>query len=124
VSRKRPDGPDGGDGAEGSVPSRAWRERLADADEPLYTLAVTADLLGIDTQVLRRLEAAVDLSSERPSGNQRRFSRADLERLGRAAELLHEGTPREAIARILDLERELADLRGPGEPPSDSNQGD
>ena len=111
---RRPLDRGGGGGADGA-PARGWRDRLADADEPLYTLAVTADLLDLDPQVLRRLEVAVGLSSERPSGNQRRFSRADLERLGRAAELLHEGVPREAIARILDLEREVTDLKGPVE---------
>ena len=112
----------GGDGPSGPVPSRRWRERLDDADEPLYTLAVTADLLSIDTQVLRRLEVAVGLSSERPSGNQRRFSRTDLERLGRAAELLSEGTPREAIGRILDLELEVADLRSAAKPRTRGDQ--
>jgi MerR family transcriptional regulator/heat shock protein HspR len=111
------------DGSPGADSGRRWRERLADVDEPLYTLAVTADLLDIDTQVLRRLEVTVGLSSERPSGNQRRFSRRDLERLGRAAELLHEGTPREAIARILDLEHELADLKGREQPGQDDQRG-
>jgi MerR family transcriptional regulator, heat shock protein HspR len=102
----------GGGRSRRAVPSRAsWSERLDDADEPLFTLAVTADLLSIDTQTLRRLESAAGLTSERPSGNQRRYSRNDIERLARATELNREGTPATAIGRILDLEQQVADLR-------------
>jgi MerR family transcriptional regulator/heat shock protein HspR len=72
---------------------------------------VTADLLAVEPQVLRRLEAAAGLTSERPSGNQRRYSRNDIERLARAAELNREGTSGAAIGRILDLEQEVASLR-------------
>lgn len=94
-----------------SAPSTPrWAERLDDPDEPLFTLAVTADLLEIDTQALRRLEAAAGLTSDRPSGNQRRFSRRDIERLARATDLNRQGTPAAAIGRILDLEDEVADL--------------
>jgi DNA-binding transcriptional MerR regulator len=75
---------------------------------------VTADLLEIDTQTLRRLETAAGLTSERPSGNQRRFSRSDIGRLARAAELNRQGTPAAAIGRILDLEQQVADL-SPGD---------
>ena len=99
----------GGPGCADPVP-RGWRERLDDPDEPLYTLAVTADLLAIDTQALRRLEVSAGLTSERSAGNQRRYSRTDLETLGRAAELARAGTPGTAIGRILDLERQVADL--------------
>lgn len=102
----------GGGRARRSAPSvPSWRERLDDPDEPLFTLAVTADLLSIDTQTLRRLEAASGLTSERPSGNQRRYSRNDIERLSRATELNREGTPVTAIERILELEQQVADLR-------------
>jgi len=87
-----------------------WTTRLEDPDEPLYTLAVTADLLEVDTQTLRRLETAAGLTSERPSGNQRRFSRNDIDLLARAAELNRQGTPVAAIGHILDLERQIADL--------------
>ncbi len=96
-----------------AVPStRTWRDRLDDPSEPLFTLAIAADLLGIDTQTLRRLESAAGLASHRPSGNQRRYSRTDLEVLSRALELAGEGTQGSSIARILELERQVADLSG------------
>jgi MerR family transcriptional regulator/heat shock protein HspR len=93
----------------------SWQDRLDDPDEPLFTLAITADLLGLDPQALRRLEDAIEVASRRPSGNQRRYSRADIEVLARAAELAREGHTGMAIARIMELERNIADLDGHGD---------
>jgi MerR family transcriptional regulator/heat shock protein HspR len=111
-----------GDGADGAVPPpRSWQDRVDDPHEPLFTLAVAADLLELDTQALRRLESAAELTSTRPSGNQRRYSRADLDVLSRAAELSRSGTAPAAFARILDLERQIAALApedGPPDPQS------
>lgn len=73
-------------------------------------MAIAADLLGVDPQTLRRLEAAAGVASHRPSGNQRRYSRADLEVLSRAAALADAGTHAPSIARILELEQQVADL--------------
>lgn len=117
MSRSRPArGP--GRPAAGPSP-RPWQQRLDDPDEPLYTLAITADLLGIDVQTVRRLEAQAGLTSTRPSGNQRRYSRTDLHTLSRARDLARDGTQGQAIARILELEDELADLRhSPAGPPA------
>jgi MerR family transcriptional regulator/heat shock protein HspR len=92
--------------------TRTWQDRLDDPSEPLFTLAIAADLLGVDTQTLRRLESAAALASHRPSGNQRRYSRDDLEVLNRAIELAQSGAQGPSIARILELERQVADLSG------------
>ena len=88
-------------------PVRPWHERLADPDEALFTSAVAADLLGVDVQTLRRLEAATGEASDRPSGNQRRYSRRDLERLDRAAQLRADGISGRAVEHILGLEQQL-----------------
>lgn len=88
-------------------PVRTWRQRIDDPDEPLYTSAVAADLLGVDVQTLRRLETATGAPSGRPSGNQRRYSRTDLERLERAAQLRADGISGRAVEHILDLERQI-----------------
>lgn len=94
----------GGGGPERATPSRrSWIERLDDPDEPLYTIAVAAELLGIDTQALRRLSVAIDQGEARPSGNQRRYSRNDLERLSAASELAADGHRAHSITAILDL---------------------
>jgi MerR family transcriptional regulator, heat shock protein HspR len=95
-----------GDANPPDVPStRPWQERLNDPDEPLYTVGVAADLLGVDAQTIRRLQFAAVQHSARPSGNQRRYSRRDLEILAAAAELSRDGITAAAIGRILELER-------------------
>lgn len=94
-------------------PSRDWRDRLDDRDEALYTVAVAADLLGLDTQSLRRLGEALDHDGRRPSGNQRRYSRNDLELLSRAQQLLGEGHATASIPRIMELERRVGELGDP-----------
>ncbi len=83
---------------------RSWRVRLDDPDEPLFTIAVAADLLGVGTQPLRRLGDALDHEGSRPSGNQRRYSRNDLEVLARALELQGDGHATASIGRIMELE--------------------
>lgn len=88
-------------------PARPWQERLADPDEALFTSAVAADLLGVDVQTLRRLEATTGEASDRPSGNQRRYSRHDLERLDRAAQLRADGISGRAVEHILELEQRI-----------------
>ena len=91
-------------------PSRSWQERLDDPDEPLYTVAVAADLLGLDHQTLRRLGDTISQHSARPSGNQRRYSRHDLQALSDAAELTNQRYAGPALARILELERQVQAL--------------
>ncbi len=75
-------------------------------------MAVVSDMLQLDPQALRRLGVAAELEQARPSGNQRRYSRNDLEILSRAAELAAEGTNAAAIARIMELERRLGEQGG------------
>lgn len=92
----------------GAVPrARPLSERLDDPDEPLYTVGVAGDLLGMDSQTLRRLQDAISRTSARPSGNQRRYSRRDLEALEDAAHLTNQGYSAAAIARIVELERRV-----------------
>jgi DNA-binding transcriptional MerR regulator len=76
-------------------------------------MGVAADLLGTDDQTIRRLEDALDRSSARPSGNQRRYSRHDLAWLDAALELAREGHPPQSVARILHLQGRL-DALDPG----------
>ncbi len=97
-----------GGGAATRAPSRRdWRRRLEDPDEPLFTVAVAADLLDLDTQAFRRLSDAFDRSDSRPSGNQRRYSRNDIARLADAIELIAQGHARRSVATILLLTARL-----------------
>lgn len=100
--------PAGGGRSDRTAPSsRSWQTRLDDPHEPLFTVGVAAELLDTDPQALRRIEAASDQITARPSGNQRRYSRRDIEVLAAAMELSREGVPPAAIARVLDLERQV-----------------
>lgn len=92
---------------EAAPESRSWQERLDDPDEPLYTVAVVGDLLGLDSQSLRRLGAAISQESARPSGNQRRYTRNDIDRLAAAAHLANQGYAPAALARIHRLEQQI-----------------
>ncbi len=91
--------------------SPPWRRCLDDPRAPLYTIAVVAELLDIDPQVIRRYETAGLFECARPSGNQRRYSRLDIERLAAALELARQGHPRVSIIRIIELERRVARRR-------------
>lgn len=89
---------------------RSWRDRLDDPDEQLFTMAVVANLFDMDTQALRRLSDVVTDTGQRPSGNQRRFSRRDLEVFGRALELVNDGHNVAAVLRIVELEDQVGAL--------------
>jgi MerR family transcriptional regulator/heat shock protein HspR len=86
-----------------------WQERLDDPAEPLYTIGVVCDLLGVDPHVVRRFDHPGIIDTARPSGNQRRYSRDDIAVLSYALSLAGEGIPLPGIARILLLEREAAE---------------
>jgi MerR family transcriptional regulator/heat shock protein HspR len=88
-----------------------WQQRLDDPAEPLYTLAVVSDLLGVDPQTVRRMDIPQLAPPARPSGNQRRYSRNDVTLLAHAFRLSDEGLTMGAIARVLALELEVARLR-------------
>jgi len=100
-----------GDGATGAVPAaRTLEERLDDPDEPVYTVAVAAELLGTDSQTLRRVQHAVARASARPSGNQRRYSRNDLLAINAGLDLARQGHPPQSVARIIQLQHQMDGL--------------
>jgi len=76
-------------------------------------------MLGVQQAFLRSLDAAQVVSPERSSGGHRRYSRRQLEMVGRLREEFDKGHTLAAAARILGLEDdlaaandEIADLRG------------
>jgi MerR family transcriptional regulator/heat shock protein HspR len=96
-----------------------WQQRLDDPTAPLFTMAVVAEVLGVDQQVLRRLDVEGIMSTARPSGNQRRYSREDVAVIANALSLQASGVSRAGIIRILQLERHVANLSNePEEPPA------
>jgi MerR family transcriptional regulator, heat shock protein HspR len=87
-----------------------WQRRLDDPAEPLYTLGVVSDLLGVDPQTVRRMDIPQVGRPARPSGNQRRYSRNDVTVLAHAFRLSKEGLTMGAIARVIALEQEVERL--------------
>jgi len=77
----------------------------------VYAISVAAELSGTATQNLRVYERHGLVSPHRTSGGTRRYSEDDVERLVRIRELLDAGLNLAGIARVLELEAEVAQLR-------------
>jgi len=88
-----------------------WHVRLDDPNEPLFTLAVVADLFGVDPQVIRRMDQAGVSAAQRTDGNHRRYSRHDIEAIGQAFSMRRDGVSHNAMAQILALQHQVAALR-------------
>lgn len=99
--------------AETEQPERRedWEEVLDDPEEPLYTVGVVAELMGVEPQVVRGYDKRGLVEPGRSDAGHRRYSRADIRRLARAMRLADEGIPAAGIERILGLEDELRDRR-------------
>lgn len=89
----------------------SWEQQLADEHSSVYPIGVVSDLLDVDVQAIRRYDDAGIVQPGRSESGQRRYSRSDIARLAHALELAGDGVTLPGIRRILDLEREVADLR-------------
>ncbi len=80
-------------------------------DQGVYVISVAAELAGVHPQTLRSYERKGLLSPARTEGGTRRYSAADIERLGRIAELTDAGLNLQGVRRVLELEEQLRRLR-------------
>ena len=80
------------------------------SDRPLYTISVAADLAGLPMPTLRLYEDRGLVRPERTAGGTRRYSDADLVRIARISELAESGIPLTAVAMVLELQDDNADL--------------
>jgi MerR family transcriptional regulator/heat shock protein HspR len=78
---------------------------------PLYTVGQVAAMLQVQPAFLRRLESEDLVTPERSEGGQRRYSRAEIDRIQRVTELAGEGLTLAGIRRLLVLEAEVESLR-------------
>ena len=78
----------------------------------VYTISVAAELAGVTIRSVRLYERRGQLAPARTTGGTRRFSKDDLHRLRRIAELVADGVNLTGIGKILDLERDTRQLRG------------
>lgn len=84
------------------------RRITAGNDQAIYIISVAAELAGVHPQTLRVYERKGLLRPQRTSGNTRRYSQQDIDRLRRIQELTQEGVNLAGVLRIMELERELA----------------
>ncbi|GAA3667319.1 heat shock protein transcriptional repressor HspR [Microbacterium marinilacus] len=82
-----------------------------DEDSPVFAIAVAAELAGMHPQTLRQYDRIGLVVPGRTRGGSRRYSARNIEQLREVARLSSEGVSLSAIARMLDLEDEVRDLR-------------
>jgi len=91
---------------------------LDDPRAPLYSVGQVASMLNVQQAFLRRLDSHDVVSPARSDGQQRRYSRSDIEDVQEAVGLIGEGLTLGGVRRVLDLqdrvralEQEVQDLR-------------
>ena len=77
----------------------------------VYVISVAAELAGMHPQTLRIYERRGLLAPARTAGGSRRYSDADLALLERIADLTDSGLNLAGVQRVLELEREIVELR-------------
>src|SRR4051794_8983090 len=80
-------------------------------DRAVYVISVAAELAGVHPQTLRIYERKGLVDPARTDGGSRRYSDADIGQLRRIQELTNDGLNLAGVKRVLELERELDDLR-------------
>ena len=81
-----------------------------DDDHAVYSISVAAELTGLPIPTLRLYEEKGLVSPRRTDGGTRRYSRADLARISRVGELVEAGVTLAAVAMVLDLQDDNAEL--------------
>ncbi len=80
------------------------------SDRPLYPISVAAELAGLPAPTLRLYADKGLVTPARTEGGTRRYSDADLARITRISELVESGVTLAAVAMVLDLQDDNADL--------------
>jgi MerR family transcriptional regulator/heat shock protein HspR len=84
----------------------------ADEDTPVFVISVAAELSGLHAQTLRGYDRMGLVSPGRTSGGGRRYSMRDIALLREVQRLSQdEGVNLAGIKRIIELEREVDELR-------------
>jgi DNA-binding transcriptional MerR regulator len=83
---------------------------IDDATAPIFTVGQVSLFLNVQPAFLRRLDAENVVRPARSDGGQRRYSRHDMTRVQRTAELMSEGMTLVGILRIFELEAQVRAL--------------
>ena len=82
-----------------------------DENAPLYSVGQVAEMLGVQPAFVRRLDSEHVVEPSRSEGGQRRYSRAEIERVQRVAAMADQGMSLAGIRRILVLEAQVEKLK-------------
>jgi MerR family transcriptional regulator/heat shock protein HspR len=82
-----------------------------DPGRPIFTVGQVADMLDVQQAFLRRLETQDLVLPDRSEGNQRRYSRDDIDRVSTICELVDEGLTLAGVRRVLELQAEVTALK-------------
>ncbi|HWC09796.1 MAG TPA: MerR family transcriptional regulator [Acidimicrobiales bacterium] len=85
---------------------------MKDIDRGVYVISVAAELAGVHPQTLRIYERRGLLDPARTGGGSRRYSERDIQRLRRIHELTNAGLNLAGVKAVMELEDEVARLRG------------
>ena len=81
-------------------------------ERAVYIISVAAELSGVHPQTLRMYERRGLLAPERTSGNTRRYSERDIERIRMIQELTqHEGVSLAGVKLFIEMREQLAEMR-------------
>jgi DNA-binding transcriptional MerR regulator len=83
---------------------------LDDEHAPLYTVGQVAEMLAIKQAFLRRVDDLRVVSPQRSAGGQRRYTRYEIRVIQQVVTMSDEGITLQAIRRIIELERQLAQV--------------
>lgn len=86
-------------------------ERQIDPDAPIFAIAVAAELANMHPQTLRQYDRLGLVVPARTQGGSRRYSTRHVEQLRQVARLSSDGMSLPAIARIIELENHVQELR-------------
>lgn len=78
---------------------------------PFFTVGQVSAMLDVQQPFLRRLEEFELVAPERSGGNQRRYSRDDIDRVTTIMGLVDEGMTLVGVRRILELQAEVDALK-------------
>ena len=92
---------------------------MTTSDDGVYAISVAASMVSMEIQNLRVYERRGLLTPDRTTGGTRLYSADDVERLERIRDLLAEGLNLAGVARVLELEDEVAELRSRLEDPDE-----
>lgn len=85
-------------------------EPFDEENVPLFTVGQVAQMLAVKQAFLRRVDELRVVSPQRSAGGQRRYTRVEIRVIAQVASMADEGMTMPAIRRIIELERQLAEV--------------